>query len=726
VDRRDFLKALGLTVSSIAALEIPRAPTAYAQTTKPSSNSPNNAIPDLDELAGDWWRAADLRSLPALSNFWGGLQASANIFAIEALTFPPFAQGQSTGQLSINGNPVTAAEFRWFPYQVLRRATVGDINIQTTVRMACAQRIVFFSAYLTNTGNTTANFTIDISLRALIRAYPDVTWTWDHPSPDKPDEFQASVLPGGNSLIVRDQKTSARTAFAFSAEPDALNTVNDHGQARWNVTLAPGKQKTIELAMTVGDAEAQILALAVDYSANLATASDSVKRGWQDRFNAAFTPGNTIFSGHLPVLQTSDAKLRRIYFMSVVSLLCMFRTDMPIADRVFVTNGPQNGVSLMYFWDAFTWATVFALLDPVAMKNTLRRWLNLDIHNCYAQDSISGQGVGPWYSFNDFTIYSLIERYVCVTGDKNFLQEKNLGLTVMDRLEQFATWWKKLVRSPNPMADYGAANNLLECVPTYIDVVPSLNAASVWMMRRTAELRDLTGDHAGAAALRTQADALAKEVLGLYVPGQGVWVSVHRDGRRIQMRHCIDFFTISDCMTDDLTPAMRNQMAGFVQKELITDHWMRAQSLSDPAAGASDRPDHGPMGAYDAWPPFTMEGLSRLGFFPVALDFLHRCEPTTHEGPFGQSHELLGKTAAAPVRKAHRGQQMYNCSAGTAFAEIIIRNFFGFHPEWDSRSALFAADTPRGFEGSLKNVRTAQGLITITSGPNGLSLEKKS
>jgi len=275
------------------------------------------------------------------------------------------------------------------------------------------------------------------------------------------------------------------------------------------------------------------------------------------------------------------------------------------------------------------------------------------------------------------------------------------------------------------MADYGAVNNLLECVPTYIDVVPSLNAANVWMMRRMAALREMAGDHAGASALQTEAEVLAKEVLGLYVPGQGVWESVHRDGTRVQMHHCIDFFTVSSCMTGDLTPAMRAQMAGFVEKELLTDHWMRAQSLKDPAAGFSDRPDHGPMGAYDAWPPFTMEGLSRLGYFSAALDFLHRCELTTHEGPFGQSHELLGKTVEAPVRKAFRGQQMYNCSAGTAFAEIIIRNFFGVRPDWDSNPALFAADTPRGFSGVLKNVRTADGLVTITSGPNGLGLQKQ-
>ena len=69
----------------------------------------------------------------------------------------------------------------------------------------------------------------------------------------------------------------------------------------------------------------------------------------------------------------------------------------------------------------------------------------------------------------------------------DFLREKISDETVLERLRVLATNWKKLLRAPtDTLADYGEAQNLLECVPTYIHKVPSFNAADVWMMREFA------------------------------------------------------------------------------------------------------------------------------------------------------------------------------------------------------------------------------------------------
>ena len=42
------------------------------------------------------------------------------------------------------------------------------------------------------------------------------------------------------------------------------------------------------------------------------------------------------------------------------------------------------------------------------------------------------------------------------------------------------------------------------------------------------------------------------------------------------MRHVFDFTTIGLTIHDDLSPQMRKEMTGFVQRELLTDHWMPA------------------------------------------------------------------------------------------------------------------------------------------------------
>jgi hypothetical protein len=290
-------------------------------------------------------------------------------------------------------------------------------------------------------------------------------------------------------------------------------------------------------------------------------------------------------------------------------------------------------------------------------------------------------------------------------------------------MDSIATHWKTLVKPGRTLADYGEADNLLECVPTYIHEVPSFNAANVWMMRRVAAIQDAEGNPSRAAVLRADASHLRTAVLGLYEPGQGVWDSLHRDGSRVQMRHVFDFATIGLTIKEDLSTTMRNEMTAFVERELLTDHWMRAQSLADPAAAKSDRPDHGPMGAFSSWPAETIAVLCEFGDYDKALDFLHRCADVSSEGPFSQSRELMGRTSDAPVRIASRGQQTYNASNGASFVETILREFFGYQPDWLTRSPI-SDSRPRGFQGNLLNLCQDREMFDLNCGSQGIKITK--
>ena len=80
--------------------------------------------------------------------------------------------------------------------------------------------------------------------------------------------------------------------------------------------------------------------------------------------------------------------------------------------------------------------------------------------------------------------------------------------------------------------------------------------------------------------MRAEADSIANAVMGLYVPGAGVWSSLHRDGTRVEMRHCYDFASVGRFMPADLPPKVRNEMVAFVQRELLTRNWMRRTILA--------------------------------------------------------------------------------------------------------------------------------------------------
>jgi len=92
-----------------------------------------------------------------------------------------------------------------------------------------------------------------------------------------------------------------------------------------------------------------------------------------------------------------------------------------------------------------------------------------------------------------------------------------------------------------------------------------------------------------------------KAVMTLYEPERACGKPAPR-GTRVEMRHA----TTSPRSVVSWLQTCRQlsrEMVDFVQRELLLDNWMRAQSQLDVAATTSDRPDHGPMGAYDACLP---------------------------------------------------------------------------------------------------------------------------
>ena len=152
-----------------------------------------------------------------------------------------------------------------------------------------------------------------------------------------------------------------------------------------------------------------------------------------------------------------------------------------------------------------------------------------------------------WYAANDSTIFTFVTEYIRTTGDTAFLDEKVGDQTVLEHLDTLATNWQKLQRDKSVMlADYGDNRNLLECAPAYINRVPSFNAANVWMMRTVADIYEQRGNMARAAELRDWADQIAQAVLEMYKPGDGVWCALHRDGKRVELRHCYDFVCIGE------------------------------------------------------------------------------------------------------------------------------------------------------------------------------------
>lgn len=707
--RRDFIKIAGSATGAVLATS-----SVHGLRLDPDGDSERADIPSLEDLAGGWKASDMVEQLPALSNFHGSLEATRNLLGVQNYTVPPFAQGGEAALLSLNGEAIQAEFFRWFPYQVQRKAEQNGVTIESTLRMPFEDSGMLFRLDIVNGGPAEYSTTLAIDTRAAIRRY-DGKWLWETPRPRERDlaAFEFSSIPLGedHALVSRDTGSQSAVAFVFSPAPDRISPCSTTAISQ--LTLKPGERISVWGAMATGAAQDSAIRRAAEWKASFTSVWDEARRRWEERYLAAFLPENRHFSGNLPTLKTSDPVIWKLYYSSAVSLLCLERTNLhPQYPRVFVTASPRWATTLVYFWDTSFFATLWALLDPAAMRSQLKLFLERNIHTCYAIDFQSLETVGPWYSANDYSVFRLVTTYIYVSGDEAFLDEGVAGdRKVIDYLEEMAHFWQKLTKSPSLLANYGDASNLLETVPTYIEEVPSMNAANVWMLRYMARIQANRGEAARAHELNQLSDRLAAEVLTLYVDGKGFWACRLTDGREVEVRHCIDFFTTIDTMKQDLGPERIAEMIAFANRELWTPNWLRALSLEDAAANVATRADHGSTGSYDAWPALTAEALFMTGRKAVAMDRWRSVEPAVHEGPFGQSHYVA--TEVYPVRKALSFGQDYFASASGSFAEVLLRTLFGFSPgpgqPWSPSSMV----VPR-FEGQLRNLRYAGRLNRVS------------
>jgi hypothetical protein len=510
-------------------------------------------VPPLDEMAGDWLPMNNVANPPDVNNFHDMLLVNRDLTSffcnpedwLWAWGDEKFSFGYPPVRLTLAGKEYPATECRWCPYRALRRNTnCAGLFVQTDTRMINEQRAVLERIQIFNPSATKTNVELTLSVPGILLA-------------DRISVLNASQRPGFVTVICPATKPGAVT--------------NDDSMIHWcwNLSLPARGRKEIEFV--AGDGHAadapKVQADVMRWKANFSKEFDGFKRCWERRWADAFTPGN------LPVLVTDNAALKRNYYMGVLTMLELERTQFPVFPRSFITSG-ERAPGTQFYWDASMQSTVWALLEPAGMKATLRRWLVQNVRNgttinlwqtngydSTVYDHING------YAFNACNIFQTTLTYLRDTGDLKFLDERlEDSKTVLQHMDEMATDWETLVRPDSPLADYGQNQNLLECAPAYIGRVASCNAQDIWMMRQDAVLQELKGNPARAEELRTDAEKLLPAVLSLYKPGDGVWYGLHDDGQRVELRHCVDYIYVGNALAHDLTPGMRGEMTGFVKR----------------------------------------------------------------------------------------------------------------------------------------------------------------
>ncbi|WP_432144080.1 LamG domain-containing protein [Streptomyces sp. bgisy084] len=667
--RRNFLKWSAAGAAAVWAAPLLPAAIAHASPGTP---------PSLDALRSDWLQQSDIAHAPAISNFWGAVNASgnANVLGVQNFTLPPYAQNGSCCDLTVDGASLTATSSRWSAYEILRKTTTSSgLAIRTATRLVFEANQLLLQISVSNPTSAQIKTAFSVNLNPRIRKTTR-GWNWFVPRPSDQNFTAHAVGSPVTNVMISDNSSAAVTAFAVDSAA-TLTASGTSGTAAWNLTLAAGATKILHIAMAVGDtstgkplgstADADSVVSAVNTTMqNFTSVFDTAGTAWSKRWDQAFTAGNAHYSGSLPVLTPTgtDTAIAAMYYMSILSVLACERTNFGPKfntilgrtgtfngfDRVYVTAGPENAPTLTYFWDTSYCSVLLTMLDPAMVKALTKYWLSVDIHNCYAIECMGGGTEGPWYSANDLTVSTMVLNYLYYSGDLAYLKQSSNNKTVLQHLTDSATYWKQhLVPSGQNLADYGGAVNLLEVLPKYTNQVASFNAANVWLMNQAAALHKNAGDTATAEDLKKSATDLLPHVLDLYDSGQGVWNCRQPDGTLVSVRTVVDFAIASNLLADHLSSTQKTEMKNFVKTELLHGDWIRALSLSD-SEGHVSRPDHGSDGAYDAWPAMTAQTFAQFGDYPSFLSQLKSFSKVTSQGPFGQAHEFPATGFTVPDR----------------------------------------------------------------------------
>lgn len=635
----------------------------------------------------------DIYNPPALSNYMGGMQAARDITGIRSVHFPPLSQGEiNVAPLGANGSLVTGllyldgeylaaknglVDYLWQPDFIERKTRYRGVKLTSKTIVPFEQSAVMVRLEIKNISDHFISKELKLALSGGVT---NSVSAWDEAL--APGEFD-------NERILDEE----RGAVIFKAKSSEAWSVQgcfpkpDQSEPFWQIyklELEPDESKFITFT-DVLDRDFEHGLLVFDALANrFEEVAEETEKQWNEELKAAFTPGNSKFSGYVPTLRTEDRNLKKLYDMTVFTAL-LFRRNSPdsVYGTSYMTLFPRYWVTTTFLWDISLSSMILSLLDPAVLKKMMEIWMSADIHKHFGNEYLTGKSIGASYSVNDFAMCRMAYDYLRWTGDFEWLDVEINGKSVYEHLLDYATYWRGLDLNGHGLADYGDAENLLEAVNNYAHEVAGMNAANVFNLRFAAELAELYHQHEQAVALRNEADGLLEEVKKLYIEGEGVWSCRQPDGTKNIVRHCYDFCTILDTIPDDLDQHQKEEMARFFFDELQTPTWMRALSLKDHDLTFSIRPDHQWTGSYPAWPAMSLNALFTSGFETDALRWMQGLSETVNQGPFGQAHfaeDVFPPEKDSGALKTPNDQPYINDwanIAALAFFEPFIDGIFG-------------------------------------------------
>jgi len=650
-----------------------------------------------------------------------------DVLSVKGLWAPPYASSDFVLEVRLHGEQVPTDEYEWDGNSCRREGRLRGLSVQSVLVTPMEQRAAILQFTVTNESPESVTVPVQMAIRGAV----DEVSFWEFSGPGSSEtntpwaeRANAWVCEGScgrdargpsNDMVVK-RKENRALAVATDLPMDRWETLAGHWEAK--LTLAPGEERTVHVAMALGPSETAVAEARASAQAG-EEAITAALREWDDCVADIFT--------RVPRFEASDERLTKYYHRSLVGLLLnQWRVPEFVTSPYYSTGGINGGCVCCYLWDFGEPWEVLPLYDPEAAKAHIRQFLSIDITHHFAWIPTTGEAFGPWYPVNQEKIIFSVCHYVHSTGDTAFLHETVAGKTIVEWMLYHAAY-RDNQALPVSLIDYGKGNNHLELRGTfrYDNILPDLNLRRCANMMAAYELWRVARDILDRAqwpvqdvpphALPERARELAALIKRLMWDPDIRWFH-HLDedyqpgtNMNVQM-----FKPIGSMALDD--EELEGLLSHLNETEFLSEWGLHSMSKLDPAYDQVDI-DNGGGGNYTAFTPQIIERLYKVGRAEIAEDILRRTLW------WGERMPYWGDSIVANQIDYRQDTPLQNTIGAVAGAQMIIFGMLGVSVSPDGAIAInprppsFAPQlklTGLRLRGRVLNIECGDGEFTVT------------
>lgn len=681
----------------------------------------------LDDLATAWLRRrlTQAAAMPGLGNDLGSIQMEADIAAFKHPVFPPYSAGNEITALTmLNGRNLAQVapfvEIQWRAYAVDRRCSVDGWHLESRTSLLPDQPGVVVRLAIKNSHYQPRRLRLGFLLSGRAVNNGGAGYSWRVPSIptdvwslniDKGLKQSAHAALGGAGVCLENEAGNAFSVQGCHPAPDAWERER---VPTWSREMKPNETFTVTLLFTFHPQRDEAERIAAQWQGRTDEALASAKRRWEKIWQAAFTPKNDIFSGHLPIVHGSAA-VQKLYYMGVLTLLaCRRRYGWGVVDACYLTLWPRRGEGSVYLaWDLPYVSGILARLDPDALRGMLKMqmeapWLEYQVTNLFTGQhghraccthpqaiTTSCLNLMRWQadqSWRTWTIKRWPLKWQQALAAKQPVKAEPETLTGEGTYRQALMAHKAHRLAGSNLVDFGGKGPYLECITTYAHGTAGHTAIQAWALR---EHQVAFGESHGA-----EREALLRDLMGLFRADRGFFACQFPDGRKYDAANLYDVGLVLNSVGAELPREWVGAMNRFVREELATPTWAHCLWPGDLDIASGTRADHQWAGCFPAWPAQFLLGSLRAGHYEDwNEEWLTGISRVTAQGPFAQAYwaEDMAEPEAGAAPKCSDELPQGNhwaISSGCFYAELVLDGVAGLRADGKGNLEADTRDLP--------------------------------